>query len=313
MGRGQCLAQLGLIAYERFREARASKRPAKELNDLLAEAAQLYEQALEMCPETAITDRGITHNQLGNIYSETGDIDRVLQHYRKSIGYKEQTGDLFGAGQTRYNVTLALRGAGRLDDARAYAEAALANFQTFGERATTEIQATESLITKIDKAAAEKRGGRASLSVLVGDHRASACRTIAHSVDATARTRYSLRQDNRTVLADVNPKRIFGSRSDMRGNARALEGMGVATEASVVPSCHMILAARWAARESLFSLLDHSGDSCSLPDHSGNEFCAASVLPSICRVSQERGRNEGEAANGAAVFNFARMPPRGPV
>jgi phosphatidylserine/phosphatidylglycerophosphate/cardiolipin synthase-like enzyme len=41
--------------------------------------------------------------------------------------------------------------------------------------------------------------------VLVGDHRASACRTIAHSVDATARTRYSLRRDNRTVLADVNP------------------------------------------------------------------------------------------------------------
>jgi tetratricopeptide (TPR) repeat protein len=156
IGRSQCLGQFGLIVYERFKETRAAKQPGKELHDLLAEAAQLYEQALEMCPETAITDRGITHNQLGNIYSEAGDIDRVLQHYRKAIRYKEQTGDLFGAGQTRYNVTLALHGAGRPDDARAYAKAALANFQTFGERATTEIQATKSLITKIDKAAAEK-------------------------------------------------------------------------------------------------------------------------------------------------------------
>jgi tetratricopeptide (TPR) repeat protein len=148
MGRGNCLAQLGLIAYERFKEARAAK-PAKKPNGLPAEAAQLYEQALEMFPETAITDRGITHNQLGNIYSEAGDIDRVLQHYRKAIRYKEQTGDLFGAGQTRYNVARALRGAGRLDDARAYAEAALANFQTFGERATAEFQNTERLIVAI--------------------------------------------------------------------------------------------------------------------------------------------------------------------
>ena len=140
-------------------EARAAKRPGKELDRHLAEAAQLYEQALEKIPETAITDRGVVHNQLGNIYSEARDIDRALQHYRQDIRYCEEAGDQFGAGETRYNVALALRDAGRLDDARAYAEAALANYQPFGERATAQIQRTGRLIAAIDKAAAEKRSG----------------------------------------------------------------------------------------------------------------------------------------------------------
>jgi tetratricopeptide (TPR) repeat protein len=82
-----------------------------------------------MFPKHAITDRGIVHNQLGNICLGAGDIDRALHHYQKAIRYKEQAGDAFGAGQTRYNVAITLFEADRLADARAYAEAALANFQ----------------------------------------------------------------------------------------------------------------------------------------------------------------------------------------
>ena len=44
-------------------------------------------------------------------------------------------------------------------DNRAYAEAALADFQSFGERAATDIQKAEHLIAEIEKDAAEKRGG----------------------------------------------------------------------------------------------------------------------------------------------------------
>ena len=159
LGRGGCVAQLGHVAYERFREARTAKRPVEELARLLGEAARLYEQALDMMPATAVTDRGIIHSQLGNIYDDAGDIDRALHHYRQGIRYAENAGDIFSAGQMRFNVAATLFDAGRLTDARAYAEAALANFRTFGDRAADDIQKSERLIAEIDQAVAKKAGG----------------------------------------------------------------------------------------------------------------------------------------------------------
>jgi tetratricopeptide (TPR) repeat protein len=159
LGRGVSLGQLGLVARERFKDARKAKRPADELATHLTEATHLYEQALNLIPATAIAPRGDIHNQLGNIYDDAGIIDRALYHYQQDIRYCEQRGDVFRAGQTRYNVTLALAGAGRFSDARAYAEAALANFRAFGDRAAAEIQNTERLIASIDQSIAKKTGG----------------------------------------------------------------------------------------------------------------------------------------------------------
>jgi tetratricopeptide (TPR) repeat protein len=186
LGRGRCVAQLGLVAYERFSDARKAgfarpvglvrlapwfgriktwvlamlgKRSVEEPARHLAEAARLYEQALDMMPVTAVTERGIIHGQLGVIQGEAGDIDRALHHYQQAIRHYEQAGDIFGAGQTRYNVAVTLLNAGRLPDARAYAEAALANFATFGERAADHLQRTERLIADIDQALAQKPAG----------------------------------------------------------------------------------------------------------------------------------------------------------
>jgi hypothetical protein len=159
LARGLRVGQLGLVAFERFLEAQTAKRPVEELVRHLAEAARLYGQALDMMPATAVTERGIIHNQLGNIYVNTGDINRALHHYQQDIRYCEQTGDIFGASEARRNVAIALRAAGRPSDARAYAEAALANFRTFGDRAADRIQHCESLIAAIDQAIAKKAGG----------------------------------------------------------------------------------------------------------------------------------------------------------
>jgi tetratricopeptide (TPR) repeat protein len=172
LGRGRCVGQLGLVAYERFLDAQTAKRPFRrfldaltgkrrpeELAGYLAEAARLYQQALDMMPATAVTERGTIHGQLGVIHRNAGDIDRALHHYQQAIRYFEQAGDIFGAGQTRYNVGLALLNARRPSDARAYAEAALANFATFGDRAADHIQQTERLIAAIDQALAQKPAG----------------------------------------------------------------------------------------------------------------------------------------------------------
>jgi len=151
-GRGRCVGQLGRLAHERFLDVRKANRPVEELAHHLAEAARLYEQALDMMPATAIAERGTIHNQLGNIYHDAGDIDRALHHYQQDIRYCEQAGDIYGAGETRLNVSITLFQASRLADARAYAEAALANFRTFGDRATDRIQRAERLIDRLHRA-----------------------------------------------------------------------------------------------------------------------------------------------------------------
>ena len=135
LGRGKSLNQLGSIALKRFDDAVEKKRPKEECLRLINDAADHYEQALQLFPSTAIRERGTTQNQLGVIFRRAGDLDRAVQHYQQNIRYSEQAGDIFGAGQTRFNVAFALLQAERFDDARAYAEAALANFQSFGDRA----------------------------------------------------------------------------------------------------------------------------------------------------------------------------------
>jgi tetratricopeptide (TPR) repeat protein len=157
-GRGASLAQLGKVAIFRFDDASKGGQPDEERLRLLNDAARYYGESLELFPPTAIVEHGVTHNQLGGIFLRAGDIDRAQQHYRQSIRYKEQAGDIFGAGRTRRNVALALAHAARFDDARAYAKAALANFQNFDGRAAEEIQDTEQLLAAIDQAEAKLRG-----------------------------------------------------------------------------------------------------------------------------------------------------------
>jgi tetratricopeptide (TPR) repeat protein len=120
------------------------------------EGAECYQRALELIPSTSIIDRGIIHNQLGYLFRLAGDIDRALQHYGHSIRYHEQAGDIFGAGETRFNVALALLRAERFDDARDYSEAAMANFRQFGDRGAERIHGAQQLIAIISERVAEQ-------------------------------------------------------------------------------------------------------------------------------------------------------------
>jgi tetratricopeptide (TPR) repeat protein len=153
----RALSQLGSVALERFVRGGLAKHPAEELARYLEDAAHLSSQALEMTPETDIIGRGAVHNSLGIIYQHAGSIDRALHHFGQGIRYNEEAGDIFHAGLTRENGAITLLGVGRLDDAGAYAEAALANFRTFGDRAAANIQKVENLIAKISQAQAKQR------------------------------------------------------------------------------------------------------------------------------------------------------------
>jgi tetratricopeptide (TPR) repeat protein len=129
MGRAQCLAQLGLVDYERFSAARNTNRPFEERLGHLSTAEQYYKQALEMLPANAVRELAITHNQLGNIYGDAGQIDTALRHQRESIRYFDAMQDRFAAGQARSNAAATLARAGRFADAREWAQSALRDFE----------------------------------------------------------------------------------------------------------------------------------------------------------------------------------------
>ena len=150
-GRARSHGALGGIALVRFDEARSAGRPERDLLAYLNAALESYHHALKLLPEDAVNDLAVTHNALGAVYGSAGDMDRALAHYRESIRYDEVQGNVYGAGQTRFNVALALAESGRLADAREYARTALRDFESFGEAAAEVIQKTKRLLAKIDK------------------------------------------------------------------------------------------------------------------------------------------------------------------
>ena len=151
LGRARCLGQLGLVAWERFKEARSALASEDILLGHINMALSSHHQALDMVPNNAVNDLATVHHTLGAIYDGAGKIDKALEHYRESIRYQERQGDMYRAGVTRYNVTLAMTQAGRLADALEYARAALANFQHCGDRATDWVQKAQQLIAIIEK------------------------------------------------------------------------------------------------------------------------------------------------------------------
>jgi tetratricopeptide (TPR) repeat protein len=145
---------LGGIARERFLDGRAAGEPEQVLLDHINAAVKAYHLALPLIPADNPTTHGITHNQLGNIYYETGQLETALSHYRQAIRYCEDAGDRYGAGRTRFNVALALAlaldRADRTADALLYAHAALRDYQTIGPGAADEIETTQQLITRLE-------------------------------------------------------------------------------------------------------------------------------------------------------------------
>ncbi len=125
---GKALGQLGLVAHERFREARAAGAAVAELLRLINAAAARYHEALELTPEDDAASLATNHGQLGNIYGDAGMVELAMEHHGKCIRYFEGMGALYDAATTRFNAAWLLARAGRLADALAYARAARAGF-----------------------------------------------------------------------------------------------------------------------------------------------------------------------------------------
>jgi len=118
---------------------------------LLNKALGQYLYTLELLPKNAVDDLAVTHNAIGVIYKNAGQIDQALHYYNGSIRYKEASGNHFGAGRTRYNIALMMAQHGRFEEALLYARAALKNFEPYGEGAVQGIAVTKKLIRQIEE------------------------------------------------------------------------------------------------------------------------------------------------------------------
>jgi tetratricopeptide (TPR) repeat protein len=144
--RARTIGQLGLVAYLRFRDARADGQPEPVQLKHLHAAAAAYQASLDLLPTDAIPDIAISHHQLGIIYNDAGEPETALNHYQQSIRLKEAAGNRYGAGNSRYEVAILLAGAGRIGDALLYARAAMADYATCGAGATAKMRSVEELI-----------------------------------------------------------------------------------------------------------------------------------------------------------------------
>ncbi|MEO7839436.1 MAG: CHAT domain-containing protein [Anaerolineales bacterium] len=149
VGRGKSTIALGNIASERFDDAKKEGKTEEELLKHLNAAIDYYQQALALLPLDAVNDLAVTHHQLGLIYKKAGDLERALDHYNKSVQYKEAAGNIYSAGTTRFNIALMFYQNGRLADALLYARAALRNFESYGGRAKDMEDETNGLIELI--------------------------------------------------------------------------------------------------------------------------------------------------------------------
>jgi tetratricopeptide (TPR) repeat protein len=151
VGRARCHGQLGAVALWRFDDARAAGEAEAVLLEHLNAALHHYQQALDLFPADDHENRAIAENQLGTIYDNAGDTGQALRHYQQSIHHEEARGNIFGAGQTRYNIALLLDDAGRTDDALHYARAALDSYQQAGPGAAQAAEGVRELIAYMEQ------------------------------------------------------------------------------------------------------------------------------------------------------------------
>lgn len=162
LGRARCIQQIGIVHYERFNEARQHGEPDPIVLKHAQAAEEHYLQSLALCPPSSLTDLGRIHNQLGILYKNVGQTERAREHYEKDVQICEQTGDRYGAGQTRFNMVIMYRAAAKREAApprqrdlllraRAYAQAALRDFQHYQGRAADMEANAQGLLAEIDE------------------------------------------------------------------------------------------------------------------------------------------------------------------
>lgn len=165
LGRSKCIRQIGMVHVYRFLAVRnRQEEPELQLRHARAAEEQLL-QALQICPKDAYADLAPVHNTLANLYAAVGQFESARDHYELDAKYEEKVGNHFGAGQTRANMAIMYVRVAEQEEqpsqqraillrARAYAEAALRDYQNYQGRAAAEEAKAQNLLNYINQAIA---------------------------------------------------------------------------------------------------------------------------------------------------------------
>lgn len=163
VGRSGCIHQIGITHYQRFLDARNNNEPEATLLVHAQAAEGRYREALDLCPTSAVTDLPVRHHALGVIYAEVDRFDDARKHWELAAQYFEKAGNRFDTGRTRADMARMYAQAAAGEDrpsqqrasllrARAYAEAALRDFQHYQGRAAEREAKTRGLLDRINQA-----------------------------------------------------------------------------------------------------------------------------------------------------------------
>ncbi len=164
------LHEIGQIYYHRFVDAKLNEEALLEklgeetaiehLNMLVNTALNYARKGAELIPPTNPFASQI-HHLIGNIYDDAGQPDVAIQNYERSIQIADACGDVGGASKGRREVARAYAKTGRLENALAYAEAAMHNLEggTGLDVASGDMAAAQGLVAAIRLAIAQQQGG----------------------------------------------------------------------------------------------------------------------------------------------------------
>ncbi|MCW2249255.1 tetratricopeptide (TPR) repeat protein [Azospirillum fermentarium] len=150
LGRAKCYGQLGIVAWRRFEIMRRAGVDWNIQVGQLRAAVNSHHQALILFPSDAHIGRAVTHSFLGAIFSTLGDHDAAINHFQKSIYYRELEGNYYFVAESRYNLAIVFCESHRFEDALDYARVALAFYETLGDQAAGKVTMTRRLIARIE-------------------------------------------------------------------------------------------------------------------------------------------------------------------
>jgi tetratricopeptide (TPR) repeat protein len=96
-----------------------------------------------------VDQRAQIHFELAICYGYQGEFRIALRHHQEAIRINVQSGKLYEAAMSRANAAISLSGHGFYDDALAYAEAALNDFQWLGDRYHEDVVKVQRIIAEI--------------------------------------------------------------------------------------------------------------------------------------------------------------------
>jgi tetratricopeptide (TPR) repeat protein len=155
------LHEIGQIYYHRFVEGMRARNPEEQVLALANEALHYVQQAAALIPLTNPFASQI-HHLLGNIYDDVGQPEIAIQNYERSIQIADGCKDVGGASKGRREVARAYAKMGRLENALAYAEAAMHNLEGGQglDVAAGDMAAAQSLVAAIRSAIAMRGAGK---------------------------------------------------------------------------------------------------------------------------------------------------------